>query len=310
MRFLKWTQGDRSIKSQFKVLDDYSWENMLDKVIDLALAEDIAYGDITSAALIPPDLSGRASLLVKARGVLAGIEVAQHVFRCVDSALDVAVLVEDGTAVKPGDIVGSVSGRVASILKAERTALNFLQRLSGIASLTAQYVARIKGTGAGIYDTRKTTPGLRLLEKYAVKMGGGHNHRLHLGDAVLVKDNHIGALRATGMSLGDIVTKARRNVPAGITVEVEVTSVAEAREALQAGADIIMLDNMGLDDMAQVVKLAAGRARIEASGGIKLANVRQVALTGVDIISVGALTHSYKSLDISLELESQNLKLL
>ena len=310
MRFLKWTQGDRSIKSQFKGLDDYSWEKMLDKVIDLALAEDIAYGDITSAALIPPDLSGRASLLVKARGVLAGIEVAQHVFQCVDAALDVTVLVEDGTAVKPGDIVGSVSGRVASILKAERTALNFLQRLSGIASLTAQYVARIKGTGAGIYDTRKTTPGLRLLEKYAVKMGGGHNHRLHLGDAVLVKDNHIGALRATGMSLGDIVTKARRNVPAGITVEVEVTSVAEAREALQAGADIIMLDNMGLDDMAQVVKLAAGRARIEASGGIKLANVRQVALTGVDIISVGALTHSYKSLDISLELESQNLKLL
>jgi nicotinate-nucleotide pyrophosphorylase (carboxylating) len=283
---------------------------MLDKVIDLALAEDIAFGDITSKALIPPGLSGRASLLVKARGVLAGIEVAQHVFRCVDPALDVAVLVADGTAVRPGDIVASVSGGVAGILKAERTALNFLQRLSGIASLTAQYVARIKGTGAGIYDTRKTTPGLRLLEKYAVLMGGGHNHRLHLGDAVLIKDNHIGALRAAGMSLVDIVTKARRNTPAGITIEVEVTSVAEAREALQAGADIIMLDNMGLDDMARVVKLAAGRAKIEASGGIKLANVRQVALTGVDIISVGALTHSYKSLDISLELESQALKLL
>jgi nicotinate-nucleotide pyrophosphorylase (carboxylating) len=141
-------------------------------------------------------------------------------------------------------------------------------------------------------------------------MGGGHNHRLHLGDAVLIKDNHIGALRAAGMSLVDIVTKARRNAPAGVTIEVEVTSVAEAREALQAGADIIMLDNMSLDDMARVVKLAAGRAKIEASGGIKLANVRQVALTGVDIISVGALTHSYKSLDISLELESQELKLL
>jgi len=283
---------------------------MLDKVIDLALAEDIGHGDITSAALIPPDLSGRASLLVKARGVLAGIEVAQHVFLCVDPALDVAVLVEDGTAVRPGDIVGSVSGKVASILKAERTALNFLQRLSGIASLTAQYVTRIKETGAGIYDTRKTTPGLRLLEKYAVKMGGGHNHRLHLGDAILIKDNHIGALRATGIGLGDIIAKARRNAPAGMTVEIEVTNVTEAREALQAGADIIMLDNMGLDDMARVVKIAAGRAKIEASGGITLANVRQVALTGVDIISVGALTHSYKSLDISLELESPTLKLL
>jgi nicotinate-nucleotide pyrophosphorylase (carboxylating) len=295
---------------QSTVLADFVPEKQLDKIIDLALAEDVGHGDVTTAALIPPDLSGRASLLVKARGVLAGIEVARRVFLRVDHLLDVAVLVTDGTVLKPGDVVGSVRGSVAAILKAERTALNFLQRLSGIATLTAQYVSRIKGTGAGIYDTRKTTPGLRLLEKYAVKTGGGRNHRLHLGDAVLVKDNHIGALRATGMSLGDIVTKARRNAPAGLTVEVEVTNVVEAREALQAGADIIMLDNMGLDDMARVVKLAAGRARIEASGGIKLANVRQVALTGVDIISVGALTHSYKSLDISLELESQGLKLL
>lgn len=302
--------GDRPIKDRIVALDDYLAEKQLDSVIDLALAEDTGRGDVTSQALIPPDLSGRASLLVKARGVLAGIEVAQRVFLRVDPSLDVAVLVADGTAVRPGDIVGNVRGSLAGILKAERTALNFLQRLSGIATLTAQYAARIKGTGAGIYDTRKTTPGLRLLEKYAVRTGGGHNHRLHLGDAVLIKDNHIGALRATGMSLGDIVAKARRNVSAGITVEVEVTNVAEAREALQAGADIIMLDNMGLDDMARVVKLAAGRIKIEASGGITLANVRQVAQTGVDIISVGALTHSYKSLDISLELESPALKLL
>ena len=295
---------------QSTALADYLPEKQLDTVIDLALAEDIGHGDVTTAALIPPDLSGRASLLVKARGVLAGIEVARRVFLRVNPALEVEVLVTDGAVVKPGDVVGTVHGSLAGILKAERTSLNFLQRLSGIATLTAQYVSRIKGTGAGIYDTRKTTPGLRLLEKYAVKMGGGRNHRLHLGDAVLVKDNHIGALRATGMTLGDIVAKARRNAPVGIALEVEVTNLAEVREALQAGADIIMLDNMALDDMARAVKLTGGRARIEASGGIKLANVRQVALTGVDIISVGALTHSYKSLDISLELESQDLKLL
>jgi len=310
VRFLKRTQGDRSIKSQFAVLNDYFSVKQLENIIDLALDEDAGHGDVTTEALIPPDLSGRASLLVKARGVLAGIEVARRVFLRVDSDLDVELLVPDGTAVKPGVVVGTVRGHLAAILKAERTALNFLQRLSGIASLTARYVARIKDTGAGIYDTRKTTPGLRLLEKYAIKTGGGHNHRLHLGDAVLIKDNHIGALRATGMGLGDILAKAKRNSPAGMTVEIEVTNIAEAREALQAGADIIMLDNMALEDMARVVKIAAGRAKIEASGGITLVNVRQVALTGVDIISVGALTHSFKSLDISLELESPALKLL
>jgi nicotinate-nucleotide pyrophosphorylase (carboxylating) len=182
--------------------------------------------------------------------------------------------------------------------------------LSGIASLTAQYVAKTKGTDARIYDTRKTTPGLRPLEKYAVRLGGGQNHRFHLGDAVLIKDNHIGALRATGMTIKDIVEKARRNAPAGVTIEVEATGISEVREALQAGADIIMLDNMSIEEMGRAVKMAAGRARLEASGGITLANVRQVALTGVDIISIGALTHSYKALDISLELEEPTLKLL
>ncbi len=282
----------------------------LDKVIDLALAEDTPQGDITSEALIPTDLSSKALLLVKEAGILAGIEVAENVFRRVDSLLQVEVLVKDGNAVKPGDIVGTISGSVISILKAERTALNFLQRLSGIASLTARYVAETRGTKAKIYDTRKTTPGLRSLEKYAVRMGGGQNHRLNLSDAVLIKDNHIAALRATGINLEDIITRARQNVPAGVTVEAEVTSTAEARQALKAGADIIMLDNMSIDDMRKVVELAAGRARIEASGGITLENVRQVAMTGVDIISVGALTHSYRALDISLELETPALKLL
>jgi nicotinate-nucleotide pyrophosphorylase (carboxylating) len=292
------------------VLDNYITEKQLDKIIDLALAEDIDLGDITSEALLPPDLSGRASLLVKAKGVLAGIDVAMRVFWRIDPLLKVEVLIKDGTAIKLGDVAANVSGSVISILKAERTALNFLQRMSGIASLTAQYVARTKGTDARIYDTRKTTPGLRLLEKYAVRMGGGQNHRLHLADAVLIKDNHISALRATGMSIRDIVAKARQNAPAGVALEVEVTSSEEARDALRAGADIIMLDNMSPDEMSRVVKMAAGRAKIEASGGITLANVRRIALTGVDMISVGALTHSYQALDISLELESPTLKLL
>jgi nicotinate-nucleotide pyrophosphorylase (carboxylating) len=285
-------------------------EIQLDKVIDLALAEDIGHGDITSQALIPPDLSGKASLLVKEAGVLAGIEIAARVFQRVDPLLQVEALEKDGAAVRPGDIVGSVSGSLAGILKAERTALNFLQRLSGIASLTALYVAEVNGTGAEIYDTRKTTPGLRFLEKYAVRMGGGRNHRLHLGDAVLIKDNHIAALRAAGLSLEDIIARARQNAPAGVTIEVEVTDIAGVRQALKAGADIIMLDNMDTDAMQRAVALAAGRARIEASGGITLENVRRVAQTGVDMISVGALTHSCRALDISLELEMPDLKLL
>jgi nicotinate-nucleotide pyrophosphorylase (carboxylating) len=284
--------------------------DQLDKVIDLALAEDISRGDITSQALVHPELSSRAVLLVKEAGVLAGVEVTGCVFTRVDPSLKVTALAKDGSAVRPGDIIGSVDGSVISILKAERTALNFLQRLSGIASTTARYVAETARTKAGIYDTRKTTPGLRFLEKHAVRMGGGHNHRMDLGDAVLIKDNHIAALRATGMDLKGIVAKARQNAPADVTIEVEVTNIAEAREALKAGADIIMLDNMGIKEMSEVVGLAAGQARLEASGGITLENVREVAGTGVDIISVGALTHSYKALDISLELETPELKLI
>jgi nicotinate-nucleotide pyrophosphorylase (carboxylating) len=285
-------------------------EKQIDAIIDIALAEDTGHGDVTSEALLPPDLTGKASLLVKEKGVLAGIEVAGRVFQRIDPSLEIEILIKDGTAIRPGDIAGRVVGSVISILKAERVALNFLQRLSGIASLTAQYVAATSGLPARIVDTRKTTPGLRQLEKYAVRMGGGHNHRMHLGDAVLIKDNHIAALRATGMNLKDIVAKARQNAPAGMTIEVEVTNAKEAREALQAGADIIMLDNMSVKEMQQVVDQVSGRAKLEASGGITLANVRQVAMTGVDIISIGALTHSFRALDISLELESPTLKLL
>jgi nicotinate-nucleotide pyrophosphorylase (carboxylating) len=291
-------------------LYDYLLEEQLHNVIDLALDEDISHGDITSQALIPPDLSGKASIPVKEKGVLAGIDVAGHVFHRVDPSLEIDILIKDGTTVQPGDIAATVTGSVSSILKAERVALNFLQRLSGIASLTARYVAETSGLNVKIMDTRKTTPGLRSLEKYAVRLGGGHNHRLHLGDAVLIKDNHIGALRAMGMNLKDIIAKARQNTPAGITVEVEVTNSKEALDALKAGAGIIMLDNMSPNEMRQVVNLMAGQAKLEASGGITLDNVHQAAMTGVDSISIGALTHSFKALDISLELEAQTLKLL
>jgi len=282
----------------------------VDTIIDLALAEDLSKGDVTSEALIPPELQGKATTLVKAEGILAGAEVARQVFLKVDPSLEVELLLKDGARIKPGDIIATVAGRVISILKAERTALNFLQRLSGIASQTAQYVAKTRGGKAKIVDTRKTTPGLRALEKYAVRIGGGQNHRLHLGEAVLIKDNHLAALRTLEMSLKDIIVKAKQNAPRGITIEVEVTTTQEALEAAEAGADIIMLDNMPPDEMRRVVDLLPSQVKTEASGGITLKNVREVAMTGVDIISIGALTHSPKALDISLELEPQTLKLL
>ena len=285
------------------------WEQV-DSIVELALAEDISHGDPTSESLIPPGLEGKASILAKAKGRLAGIDVARRVFLKVDPSLKVEGLITDGAEIKPGDIIATVQGNVASLLKAERVALNFLQRLSGIASQTAEYVARAQGLAVKIVDTRKTTPGLRLLEKYAVRMGGGENHRFHLGDAVLIKDNHLAALRALGMSLKDIVVRARQNAPQGLTIEVEVNTTEEALEAVEAGADIIMLDNMGPDEMRRVVGLISGRAKTEASGGITLDNVQEAAMTGVNIISIGALTHSSKALDISLELEPPSIKSL
>ncbi|MBI2850124.1 MAG: carboxylating nicotinate-nucleotide diphosphorylase [Chloroflexi bacterium] len=277
-------------------------------IVDLALAEDTGHGDITSELLIPPDLVGKASLLVKAEGVLAGGELARGIFLNVDPSLKVDLLIKDGAKIKPGDIIGTVSGRVTSILKAERVVLNFLQRLSGIASLTAQYVAKVQGCKAKIVDTRKTTPGLRALEKYAVRMGGGQNHRMHMGDAVLIKDNHIAALRKRGMSLKDIVIEATKNAPPGMVVEVEVTNAWEAKEAVEGGANMIMFDNMKPEEMKGVVGSLPKGIRTEASGGITLETVRAAAETGVDIISIGALTHSPKALDISLEFETLTLK--
>jgi len=269
-------------------------EEQLDNIIDLALAEDLSHGDITTETLIPPDLQGKGAILIKEKGIVAGGEVAKKVFLRVDPSLKVEVLIKDGTEVKPGDIAATISGGVASILKAERAALNFLQR---------------RGFPVNITDTRKTTPGLRQLEKYAVRMGGGKNHRFHLGDGVLIKDNHLATLRALGMSLKEVIIKAKQNAPRGTTVEVEVNTAQEAIDAAEAGADIIMLDNMSPDEMREVVNLLPGEVKTEASGGITLANIRAAAMSGVNTISIGALTHSTKALDISLELEPQTFKL-
>ena len=271
-------------------------------MIDLALDEDLGAGDVTTEAVIPDELQGRGVVMSKAAGVLAGVKVARAVFRKVDAGLDFKVLLEDGSALQPESYIAEIDGPVSSILKAERTAINYLQRLSGIATDTSRYVQAVDGHNTRILDTRKTTPGLRVLEKYAVSAGGGHNHRRGLGDGVLIKDNHIEAMRQSGVSLGEVVARAREAAPHYMKVEVEVEDVSEAREALDAGAEILLLDNMGLEQMAEVVKLAGGRAATEASGGITLDTVQAVAATGVDSISVGALTHSAKALDISLDL--------
>jgi nicotinate-nucleotide pyrophosphorylase (carboxylating) len=275
----------------------------VERIVKNALAEDLAFGDFTTEVLIPPALLGKASILVKKEGVLAGIEVAKEVFRQVDRSLHFKAFVKDGAKVHKGEVVATIEGRAASILKAERVALNFLQHLSGIATETTRYVEAVRGTKAVITDTRKTIPGLRLLEKYAVRVGGGRNHRLNLSDGVLIKDNHLAVLRSSGIGLGETVKMARRRAPRTVKIEVEVESLKQAREALSAGADIIMLDNMRPMDMRKVVELARKKAILEASGGVNLNNVRSIAEVGVDLISIGALTHSSRALDISLELE-------
>jgi nicotinate-nucleotide pyrophosphorylase (carboxylating) len=284
-------------------------EAQVDDIVALALAEDLGQGDATSQALIPATLLGRATILAKAAGVLAGIDVARRVFFQVDPSLEVMPLTANGGRLEPGDAIADVSGKVTSILAAERVMLNFLQRLSGIATDTAGYVAAIDGLKAVILDTRKTTPGLRLLEKQAVLHGGGRNHRMNLGDGILIKDNHIAAMRSLGTDIAGIVTDARRKAPAGLEVEIEVTTIAEALEAASAGAEMILLDNMSPDEMRAAVEQLPDTVSTEASGGITLGNVRAVAEAGVDYISVGALTHSPMALDISLEMDPESLEL-
>ncbi|HBT46489.1 MAG TPA: carboxylating nicotinate-nucleotide diphosphorylase [Peptococcaceae bacterium] len=267
-------------------------------IVIRALEEDLGGGDVTSAALFGPEDLGRAEIIARREGVVAGLPVAAVVFEAAPPGCRLVPLVEEGSRVVPGQTVALVEGPLLGILGGERVALNFLQRLSGIASLTARYVERVKPYKARICDTRKTAPGLRCLDKYAVRVGGGTNHRFNLADAVLLKDNH---LRAAG-GIRRAVEKVRRRVPLTAKIEVEVENLDQVAEALEAGVDLIMLDNMSLKDMSEAVAMIRGRALVEASGGISLETVAGVAATGVDFISVGALTHSPAALDFTLEL--------
>ena len=275
-------------------------QSQIEKIVDFALEEDAARGDITSELLIPSNLAGRAVILAREDAIFAGGEIAKIVFLKIDSNMEVDVQLQDGKRVKRGDIVLLVTGRVQGILKAERTALNFLSHLSGVATETGRYIAKLEGLNVAISDTRKTTPGLRLLEKYAVYAAGGRTHRPDLGSGILIKDNHLVALAAKGIGLTEAVAKAKAN-KRGLKVEIEVNTVAQAKEAAAAGADTIMLDNMSLEDMRQAVDIIPENITIEASGGITLDSVREVAETGVDVISVGALTHSVQAVDFTLE---------
>jgi nicotinate-nucleotide pyrophosphorylase (carboxylating) len=273
------------------------------RLIDLALSEDQTFSDPTTGLLIPQEVRGTGVLRAKATGALAGVEVALAVFRRVDPELVTQALLADGSALSPGTDIARIEGSAGSILRGERIALNFLQRMSGIATDTRRYVEAVRGLRARIVDTRKTVPGHRYLDKYAVRMGGGHNHRLNLADGILIKDNHIAALASQELGLGEVVRLALDRAPHTIKVEVEVENLEQVREAVAAGAPVIMLDNMPVDLMRQAVRIIGGRAVVEASGGITLDTVRAVAETGVDLISIGGLTHSTKALDISLDLE-------
>jgi len=268
----------------------------IEQAVRAALVEDVGTGDVTTEATVSVDAVGSAEILVKEPGVVCGLSVAEATFRALDPEVGFDALVEDGSAVEAHTVVAVVAGSEWAILTGERVALNFLGRLSGIATLTRRYVEAVAGTGAAVLDTRKTTPGLRALEKHAVACGGGRNHRFGLDDAVLVKDNH---LRAAG-SIPRAVELVR--AASDLPIEVECERLDQVAEALEADVDAILLDNMTLDELRSAVALVGGRARTEASGGITLENIRSVAETGVDEISVGALTHSARSLDVSLEL--------
>jgi nicotinate-nucleotide pyrophosphorylase (carboxylating) len=271
----------------------------LDNLIEQALLEDIHTGDITTQALIPADSRASARLIAKEELTLAGLFVAEKVFKRLNADVEFIPGPAEGALAAKGTLLATVRGSAAELLMGERVALNLLQRLSGIATLTSRYVTAVAGTGARIVDTRKTTPGLRELEKYAVRVGGGINHRTGLYDGILIKENHIAA---TG-GIGEAIKRARNYIPHTLKIEIETETLAQVNEALESGADIIMLDNMSLADMRTAVLAIAGRALVEASGGVTLETVRAIAETGVDIISVGALTHSARAMDISMLLD-------
>ena len=275
------------------------YQQTIDSIIEAALAEDIGLGDRTTEALVAPEIIGKATLLAKSLGVLCGIDVARQVFQTVDKALNFETILPDGTLVKGSrEEIATVNGSLRSILTAERTALNLAQRMSGVASLARQYANAVEGTKARVVDTRKTMPGLRALDKYAVEVGGAHNHRFGLFDGVLIKDNHIAAVGGVSRA----IELARQNAPHTLRIEIEAKQMSQVEEALQSGADIILLDNMSVEVMAEAVRMIGGRAITEASGGVTLETIRAIAETGVDLISVGAMTHSAVALDISLDI--------
>lgn len=282
-------------------LTHYISRSQLRHLVEQALDEDLGRGDATSDTVVPADLQATAVLRARRPGTVAGIEVATLVFQEVDASLKFETHIRDGYPIAPNEDIATIRGSARSILRGERVALNFIQRLSGIATMTARYIAAVAGTEARIVDTRKTTPGLRALEKYAVRAGGGHNHRRDLSDAVMIKDNHLVAIRARGLTLVEALAEARQALPHTIKVEVEVDRIDQIPEALEAGADIILLDNMGPDQLREAVALIDKRAMTEASGGVNLNTVAALAATGVDLISVGALTHSAPALDIGLD---------
>lgn len=267
-------------------------------LVRAALEEDGAFDDVTTIATVVSDRRARCRLVARKAGVIAGLPLALEAFRQLNPRVTIRVDGEDGRTVAPGSVFVALSGSARGLLSAERVALNFLQRLSGIATLTAKFVAAVQGTGAKILDTRKTTPGWRSLEKYAVRAGGGSNHRMDLSSAILIKDNH---LRALDGDLELAIRRTRELAPRGTKVEVECDMLAQVRAAMDAGADIVLLDNMKVDEIRRCVELVAGRAIVEASGGVNLTNVRAIAKTGVDWISVGALTHSAPALDLALD---------
>ena len=274
---------------------------LIDKIIDNALAEDLGPGDLTTEALIDPSIKGKARLVPREEMVLAGIEVFGRVFSRLDPDIALEWNFQDGDVVPAGRDIGVVEGSLRGILSAERTALNFLQHLSGIATLTKRYVDRADPSRVRIVDTRKTTPGLRILEKFAVRVGGAHNHRLGLFDGVLIKDNHI----AAAGSISKAVEKIRADVPHTVKSEVEVDDLKGLEEAMRVGVDAVLLDNMSIGEMKEAVSIAGDRVLLEASGGITLETIAEVAQTGVDLISVGAITHSARFVDISLEIIEQ-----
>ncbi|MFP4082685.1 MAG: carboxylating nicotinate-nucleotide diphosphorylase [Candidatus Aminicenantes bacterium] len=271
--------------------------NQIDLLITNALNEDMPRGDVTSESIIPPDSESEALIQAKQEGILAGIDIAGRVFELINPEVSFKKNLQDGEKFNSGQAVAALRGHSVSLLKGERTALNFIQRLSGIATATHKFVQAVEGTKTQILDTRKTTPGLRYIEKYAVRMGGGINHRLNLSEMVLIKDNH---LKLVG-SLSRAVKKARENLKEGIKIEVEVTNLAEVKEAVKIGVDMIMLDNMPKGKIKEVVEWVKGRVPLEVSGKVGLKRAKEIACLGVNFISVGSLTHSYKSIDMSME---------